>query len=284
MFFVGGILAGIAVFGETSSKFVHFWNSSFLGRYTLPDLFHLSPGATVLLVAVLGLLALWGGEQVERIARRKAGLEPIAVPKWIRPGAAVFVLAALAVMLIGQPTAAERWERIAAEKQPLLDNREVQIHPAEMRDLYYNSLVNLVMIDVRDEADYNLFHVKGAKRVPLDQLESIVPELKAAPDGTVVVLMSNDETYATEGWKILVAEGVPNVYILEGGINNFLATCSETPFKPIPGGDEDLRYEITAALGARHPNASLREHGKEIEYTPKVKLQKKAPTGAGGCG
>jgi len=97
-------------------------------------------------------------------------------------------------------------------------------------------------------------------------------------------VMSNDETLATEGWKILVAEGVPNVYILEGGLNNFIATCSEVPFKEIPGEDEELRYEFKAALGGKHPTASLREHGKDIEYTPKVKIEKKAPTGGGGCG
>jgi rhodanese-related sulfurtransferase len=145
-------------------------------------------------------------------------------------------------------------------------------------------LVNLVMLDVRNEADYNLFHVKGADRVTLDQLEDVATELKTAPDGTVAVLMSNDETLATEGWKTLTALGFPNVYILEGGLNNFIATCSETPFTPIAGEDETLRYEIKAALGGNHATSSLREHGTEIEYTPKVKIEKTAPTGGGGCG
>jgi hypothetical protein len=34
------------------------------------------------------------------------------------------------------------------------------------------------------------------------------------------MVMSNDEQDATEVWKMLTAQAVPNVYILSGGINN----------------------------------------------------------------
>lgn len=285
MFFVGGILTGIAIFGETSSHFVHFWGSSLMGRYTLPQLLHLSTGATVLLVIVVGLFTLWGGTHIERKARHKAGLPQVNATKWAPIGAGLLVAGALAVLFIGQPTAADRWQRIAAEKEPLLANRQVQIHPAELRDLYYNPLVNLVMLDVRNESDYNIFHITDSRRINLDRIESLVPELKAAPDGTVVVLMSNNEVHATAGWKILVADNVPNVYILDGGINNWLATCSNRARKHLTNsGDDTLAYAFTAALGDKDPSATPRQHGKEIEYLAKVKIQKKAPTGGGGCG
>jgi hypothetical protein len=44
-----------------------------------------------------------------------------------------------------------------------------------------------------------------------------------AEPNTVLVLVSNDETAATEAWKVVVAESVQNLYILEGGVNNWLA-------------------------------------------------------------
>jgi rhodanese-related sulfurtransferase len=284
IFFLVGILGGIVLFGETSSSFGHFYNSTYMGRLTLPDVLGLPAGVTVLIVVVMGIFALWGAEQLEAAMRRKDGMEVNRIDKRVALGAGALILAGLAVLLIGQPTAAERWQRIEPEKQALLDNREVQIHPAELRDVYYNSLVNLVMLDVRDEADYNLFHVKDARRVPLSELEDTAAELKTAPPGTVAVLMSNDETLATEGWKTLTAMGVPNVYILEGGINNFIGTCQECPFKSTDGQDEELRYEIYAALGGNHPEANLHEHGQEIQYTPKVKIESQAPVGGGGCG
>jgi len=102
--------------------------------------------------------------------------------------------------------------------------------------------------------------------------------------------MSNDETAATEAWKTMVAESVPNVYILEGGINGWLDVFAGTfegeycgGGKP-KAGDDELRYEFTAALGAGCP-AAYPDHEKfDLEYESKIKLEmKRAPSG-GGCG
>ncbi len=142
-----------------------------MGRYTLPDLLGLPIGVTVFIVAILGVLALYGAELIERSMRRKDGMEVKKIDRRVSIGAGALLVAGFAVMLIGQPTSAQLWERVAPEKQVQLDNREVQILPAELRDVYYNKLVNLVMLDVRDEADYNLFHIKDAELVPLDQIE-----------------------------------------------------------------------------------------------------------------
>lgn len=283
-FFLAGILLGILLFGENLDKYVHFWNSSYMGRFTLPELLGLSVGVTVFVVTLVGIIALWGGQLIETASRKKAGLEPFKVPRWAKLGAVAMILAAFGIMVIGQPSVADRWERVAVEKEAALANREVQIHPAELRDVHFNSQVNLVMLDLRDEADFNLFHIDGAKRTSPDELEEIAQELKSAPQGTVTVLMSNDETLATEGWRTLAALSVPNIYILEGGLNHFIGLCSETPFSAMPGGDEVLRWDIHAALGGNHPTSTLREQGKDFEYTPKVKIEKAGPVGGGGCG
>ena len=70
------------------------------------------------------------------------------------------------------------------------------------------------------------------------------------------VVMSNDEAAATEAWKTLVAERVPNVYILEGGVNNWLSLFAAEDAAiiptPTPPGDDQLRYLFTAALGDRY--------------------------------
>ena len=123
LFFLIGILGGIVLFGETSGNFAHFWNSTYMGRYTLPDLLGLPPGVTVFLVVVLGIFALWGAEQIEATMRKKDGLEVRKIDKRVSTGAGALAVAGLAVMLLGQPTAAERWQRIAPEKQAILDNR-----------------------------------------------------------------------------------------------------------------------------------------------------------------
>ena len=53
------------------------------------------------------------------------------------------------------------------------------------------------------------------QHIPLASLSAAIPELLLEPAAnTVYVLMSNDEAAATEAWKLLSAESVPNVYIL----------------------------------------------------------------------
>jgi hypothetical protein len=143
------------------------------------------------------------------------------------------------------------------------------------------------MLDVRSEADFNLFHLSEARRVDPDQVLAKVSELHLEPANTVIVLMSNDEVAATQAWKDLVAESVPNAYILEGGINNWLALfgAADSRFQPVSlGADDQLRYKFGAALGDQYPAATPDPEQFELEFTPKVQMQNKRGPSGGGCG
>jgi hypothetical protein len=87
---------------------------------------------------------------------------------------------------------------------------------------------------------------------------------------------------------VLVAESVPNVYILEGGINYWLSIfAAEEPAvtpTPTPVRVDQLRYVFPAALGSRYESASPSPHEWELEYVPKIKLQIKRDKSGGGCG
>lgn len=287
LFFALGSAFGILLFGETVGLYEDFFNSSYYGRLTLMDVFNLPAGAVVVLVVLMALFMFWGGEQLEHIfGKRDLSKEP----RLRVAGAAALFLAALAVMLIGEPTPTEKWARIAAEKEALLVNREVQIHPGELLDSLANDKLRVVMLDVRPQADYNLFHLRGARNVPLAQVRSSIPSLLLErTDNQVIVVMSNDEAAATEAWKILVAESVPNVYILEGGINHWLALfATEDPAilpTPTPAlGLDYIRYQFPAALGDRYSASDPFAHHYEFEYTPKIKLELKRGPSGGGCG
>jgi len=282
-----GALFGIFVFGETSSKIDTFWNSTYLGRFTLPDWLGLSTGVVVLLVVILALFMFWGAEVLERIFGDQKDKK---ITRWQMVGAGVLILMALIVMAVGQPTPKDLWEKMAPEKQALLDERQVQIHPGELLDLIYNNDINLQMLDVRDEADYNLFHLKDAQLVDMSNLKATAEKLLDMPDNTVAVLMSNDEIRATEAWKILTALHVPNVYLLEGGINRWLDIFGhegheKCKTEAVAGSEGKLRHIFLSALGSEQESAAPeKEHlNFKLDYTPKVKLQKKVRK-QGGCG
>jgi hypothetical protein len=286
LFFLLGVLTGVFAFGETEKFFDGFWHGGYYGRLTLMDVFHLPTGVVVLLVVFMALFMFWGGEQLERIfGKRDLKKEP----RLRYAGAGALVLVALAVLIIGQPSSADKWAQIAADKEAALQGRQVQIHPGELLASMADDSLNVVMLDVRAESDYNLFHIYGARNVPLDKLEKIVPELLREPAGnTVYVVMSNDETAATQAWKILMAESVSNVYILEGGVNNWLKVfaAQEPQITPTPAapGDDLLAYTFTAALGERYDASRPNPHEYHIEYTPKIKLERKRSPSGGGCG
>ncbi|MGD8586117.1 MAG: YeeE/YedE thiosulfate transporter family protein, partial [Chloroflexota bacterium] len=282
--FVLGVVFGIFLFGETVGSFNLFWNSSYLGRLTIPDWLGLPTGVVVLLLILMALFMFWGSEQLERIFGKK---DPSKAPRWRYGAAGVLVLGALGLIVIGQPTNTDRWAMIADEKQPLLDEREVQIHPGELLDSIHDTSLKVIMLDVRNEVDYNLFHILDARHTPLETLPDIVADLHFEPENALFVTMSNDEAAATEAWKMLVAESVPNVYILEGGVNNWIATFGEDDLTKnfnAGAGDDQLCYIFDSAIGSRYAAAEPDPEAQELEYTPKVKMEiKRAPT-SGGCG
>jgi rhodanese-related sulfurtransferase len=286
MFFVLGGLVGVFIFGETVDLYKYFFNGSYFGRLTLMDVFNLPTGIIVILVTLMALFMFLGGEQLEKIY---GGKDPKKAPRARYYGAGVLVLIAVGIAIIGQPTTEDRWARLEPLRRESLENREVYIHPGELLDTFHDHKLNLIMIDVRGESDYNLFHLLDAENIMPGEIPAEIDGFIAQPANTVFVVMSNDETTATEVWKAMTAQAVPNVYILSGGINNWLdtfATTYEEDFcgKITAAGDEELRYEFNAALGSNCPAAYPNHEQYELEYEKKIKLDlKRAPVG-GGCG
>ena len=286
IFFALGVLFGIFTFGETVENFNDFFYSSYMGRFTLMDWLGLPTGVIVLIVVLMALFMFWGGEKLEAAFGDK---DLSKEPRKRVYGAAAIIAVAAVVLFIGQPDVETKWEALSAEKGPqLMDERLFQIHPAELLSLIHNDDIKLYMLDVRSEADYNIFHIEDAYHYSYTQLEDEVGTLRLEPSNAVFVVMSNNEEASTEAWKMLVAESLHNVYILEGGINYWLDVFDSDhghEAELVLHDGEDMTHTFDAALGDQYPAATPDpELLEEIEFTPKVKLElKKGPSG-GGCG
>jgi rhodanese-related sulfurtransferase/uncharacterized membrane protein (DUF485 family) len=305
LFMLGGFV-GAFLFGETERYFTNWYNNAgYLGRLTLDQVFGIPVGWVVLLVILMALFMFWGAEQLERIVGKR---DLSREPKLRLVGAGVLIAMALAVVFIGSPSLEQRYNKLnftRTETIPqenadpivsthiysadeMLQKRLVQITPAEVFKTIYNQNVNLILLDVRPEADFNLYHLDGALNAPLEKLAAVIPALLTEPPAnSVFVLMSNDETAATDAWKQLVASAVPNVYILEGGVNNWISFFgSEEGFELAASTGEDrLGYIFPAALGSKYescdPNPTEYEH---LDFEAKIKLELKRDKSGGGCG
>ena len=204
-------------------------------------------------------------------------------------GATLLLVAAAGLAWYGQPTPAEKWEFLAPELGRGLLERRVQIEPAELLQVMHNDHIDLRIVDVRDESDWNLFHLWGAERIPLDDLFNHRQRFAKLPENGVLVFVSNDESMATRAWQLVSASASrPNAYILAGGINRWLAEFSApgaVAARPDQQGpDETLRHPMKWALGSRHPAALPEPHlGETKAFVKKVRLQKRVVKRA-GCG
>jgi hypothetical protein len=290
VFFVLGGLTGIFLFGETVPLYEDWWNGSDFGRLTIMDWLNLPTGVVVVIIICMALFMFWGSEQLERIfGKRDLSREP----RLRLAGATALFIGALGVLLIGTPNTGAKWARLAPVKQPLLIDRQVQISPGELLTSLADDRLRVVLLDVRPEGEYNLFHIEGAKNYQPHELLPLASDLLAkSSNNTIVVVMSNQEALATEAWKVLVAESVPNVYILEGGINGWITTFAMHDYditpNPLPDGAvaglDALAYRFTSARGSRYEAAFPNIHDWELEFTPKIKLQIKRDKSGGGCG
>jgi hypothetical protein len=259
MLFVLGGLAGVALFGESVSAFEPFWLSGDLGRFTLPEWLGLSTGATVLLVVLLALGAFVAGEAVER----RFGPSPALAerrPRYVWAGAGALVAAALVLAVRGEPSPEARWRwRPAAVRQAVAD-RAIFPSAPEVVQRRKDTALRVDVLDLRPEREFNLFHLGGARRVALADLDAPaeVRRLLGEPPSTLTVLAANDEAEALEGWKRLEARGVSNVYVLEGGVNRWLElypvpACVAAPDPAAAPGA--LAWRFRYATGESLPSA-----------------------------
>jgi hypothetical protein len=317
MLFLLGALFGVYLFGETVSSFEPFFLSSSMGRFTLDEWLGVPMSVAVLLVVAMALLMFWMGELAERHFGKgepwsAIALAPRSLGKVV--GAGALVAASLVLVLRGEPTLEQRWSWAPGEAKRSVEERAIFVDPAEVVALREDLTVKTVVLDLRDEHDFNLFHVGGARRIDPgallrpDEAERLLDQ----PASTVTFLMGNGEATALAAWKALKALGVPNLYVVDGGVNRWLeryavpecvAEPTETPavepdalafrFAFASGESAPAAWpELAASRGFQvpcEPAASGDGHGHgEIAwpthaFTKRVKLQTKAAV-KGGCG
>jgi rhodanese-related sulfurtransferase len=316
MFFLLGALGGVWLFGETVGSFQGFWLSSYMGRFTLQEWLGLPLGVTVLLVVVMALALFWAGDlAMQAFGQKKPWAEVNKVPgRGVQAFAGALVAASLVLVANGQPDPEAKFARMGPQVRKSVEERGIFVDPAEVVALRKDIGVQVVVLDLRDERDFNLFHIGGSHRASLADLEATerLKTLLDAPPTTVTFLVGNGEASALKAWKHLTAQGVPNLYVVDGGVNRWLerypvdACVAERVGKA--DAKDDPAWRFLYATGSTQPSAwpeldtsrSFRspcaEPAKEAHgdshharswpahaYTKRVKLKSKAAV-KGGCG
>ena len=271
MVFLLGVAFGIFLFGESVPLYEKFYESGAMGRFTVADWLSIDLGWALLGVVLFALLLFYAGELAEAVfgkgqAWKDVRLMPSNRGKII--GATIVTAAALLAALLGQPDSARRWKAVQAQAAGELFRREVQVHPGEVIELEQNPSMEVTILDLRPEADFNLFHLKGAWNVDPQVVPSreFQRRLAALHENSVVFLISNSETVATASWKELRGLHIPNIYLVEDGYRGWLKFYPPEPCIVAKDNSAEIGYRFLRAVGehsfAAHPDCACR--GEDI--------------------
>jgi rhodanese-related sulfurtransferase len=77
------------------------------------------------------------------------------------------------------------------------------------------------LLDVRTPGEFEHAHIRGAHNVPLDSLHEHADEVRAATGPVMLICQSGSRAQRAE--RLLRESGMPNVHVLDGGMNAWLA-------------------------------------------------------------
>lgn len=102
------------------------------------------------------------------------------------------------------------------------------------------------VLDVRTPGEYESAHILGAYNVPLDTLGEHGPDIRAHVDEPVVLVCQSGQR-ARRAEEALQRAGMPNLHVLDGGVNGWIAAG-----KPVQRGREriSLERQVRIAAGA----------------------------------
>ena len=102
---------------------------------------------------------------------------------------------------------------------------------------------DLRVIDVRDSAEFEEYHVPTAERMSLDRIAK-----RSFKQNETIVLYSGGGAHAAQGWVFLKALGYQKVYFLRGGVSEWLDEVMNPRFPTKASAINRQQMDSVAAL------------------------------------
>ena len=117
------------------------------------------------------------------------------------------------------------------------------IRPDEM-EMLLRERPEVRLLDVRTPGEHEAVHIRGAYNVPLDTLGEHGPEIQAHVEEPVILICQSGQR-ARKAEEALRAAGMPNLHVLDGGVNGWVAAG-----KPVVRGAGRLSLERQVRIAA----------------------------------
>ncbi len=141
----------------------------------------------------------------------------------------------------------------------------------------------LLLIDVREDYEFEEFTLPGAVNVPFDSILTDYADEILSIEDVNTVLISNDDIRADQAWVIAKRLGYKNIYVMKGGLNCWITTIIQPvePAETSPITEFEL-YKFRLGASAYFTGAEIPEESGEKKKL-NVTRRKKETVVEGGC-
>jgi len=130
-----------------------------------------------------------------------------------------------------------------------IENRQDHITADQLGHLIVDEDPGYQLIDLRDQQEFEKFHIKTAINIPLKNLFED-DNLALLSRDKLVVLYTNGGTHAAQAWVLLEEKGITNTTVLLGGLNYWVDVYSNpTPPEGIYADSEIATYQFRKSAG-----------------------------------
>jgi rhodanese-related sulfurtransferase len=204
------------------------------------------------------------------------------------------ILALILIVLAGGLVLLPKYEKHEGiSPQNLLsnvNNPERYISTDELAHKIISKDPSFLLIDVRDEENFNAYSLPFAVNIPLEKLLEEESITYLNQDQYDVILFSNDTFYADQAWLLCNRLEYKNHRVLKGGINSWFNTIinPKIPTENMPASAfEKYSFRKAASMyfGVAYPEDLIAKKPKkkiEAKKVITVKKKKKLPV-EGGC-
>ncbi len=141
-----------------------------------------------------------------------------------------------------------------------------KINPTDLADWIIQGKADYILVDLRSPDKYAEYTLPEAENIPLVELPNsdLLRNQK-------IILFSDDEVAAAQGWFILKAKKYNSVYILEGGLNGWKEKVVFPKVPANPSKDDLAKLEKKKAV-AQYFGGDLVTETTSTEVRTEIKL------------
>ena len=154
----------------------------------------------------------------------------------------------------------------------------------DLAGMLINKDPSLIVVDVRDTAEYKKYSLSGALNIPMEDVLNEEWEGLFSQEARNIVLYSNGSSKATEAWMAVRKQGYTNSFILQGGLNEWFDKIIDPkePKKTDSNADFSL-YSKRLGFKQYFTGSKVESSNSTDAATPTFTVKKKKSV-SGGCG